>query len=111
MAPLPERLIVNENKDKSVFVGDNSAKANKNDAESRWSTSDGVKITQFANRGGTGCIPPFESGLPEHNPKPSTERGKRRHHKRNDDRKKVAEKAWNTGRSSRPSRFQQALGR
>ena len=34
----------------------------------------------------------------EHNPKPSTARGKRRHAKRNEAQKKHAENAWKTDR-------------
>lgn len=41
------------------------------------------------------------AGNPPHNPKPSTERGKRRHANRNDEQKKHAEKAWTQDRSNR----------
>ena len=37
----------------------------------------------------------FHSGV-QHNPKPSTERGKRRHAMRSDSDKNHAEKVWNT---------------
>ena len=37
----------------------------------------------------------FQSGVP-HNPKPRTERGKRRHAARSEDEKNRAEKIWNT---------------
>lgn len=40
-------------------------------------------------------------GLPDHNPTPSTSRGKRRHEKRNDDQKKIAKTAWETKRKSK----------
>lgn len=49
------------------------------------------------------------TGLPEHNPKPSTERGKRRHNNRNDARKKIAESSWNKSRSTNVSRFSYEL--
>lgn len=58
--------------------------------------------------GGLGCTT-FNSGLPPHNPKPSTERGKRRHAKRSDDEKKRSEKAWNRDRSSNESRYAKRL--
>lgn len=50
---------------------------------------------------GTGCKT-MNDGLPEHNPKPSTERGKRRHAKRSEDAKNAAEAAWGKGRSAFP---------
>lgn len=40
-------------------------------------------------------------GLPEHNPKPSTRRGKRRHNQRPESDKRRAERAWNEQRSTR----------
>jgi hypothetical protein len=53
--------------------------------------------------GGSGCELYARSNPGgEHNPKPSTERGKRRHEARNDDKKKRAQKAWDTGRSLYP---------
>lgn len=51
----------------------------------------------------------FVVGLPEHNPKPRTERGKRRHANRNPERKKIAESAWEKGRSTRLSKKQKEL--
>ena len=47
--------------------------------------------------------------LPDHNPKPSTARGKRRHSNRTDDKKKQAEAAWNRNRSNNKSKKQKAL--
>lgn len=38
------------------------------------------------------------TGLPVHNPTPTTKRGKARHASRSDEAKKIAEKAWDTGR-------------
>ncbi len=52
---------------------------------------------------GTGCEDFRQTSAGgEHNPKPSTARGERRHAKRNDEQKKVAAKAWETGRSPYP---------
>lgn len=51
----------------------------------------------------------FQPGLPEHNPRPSTERGKRRHHNRNDGQKKAAESAWSRARSTKISKKQEQL--
>lgn len=47
---------------------------------------------------GSGC-PSAVYGLPEHNPAPSTVRGKRRHEKRNAEQKKYAENKWGQARS------------
>ena len=58
--------------------------------------------------GGLGCTI-FSTGLPTHNPKPTTERGRRRHAKRNDEQKKHAEKQWNTDRSHNESKYQKRL--
>lgn len=52
----------------------------------------------------------FQSGLPDHNPSPSTERGKRRHAKRSEGQKQHALAAWGCGRSTRRSEKQEALG-
>jgi len=49
------------------------------------------------------------TGMPEHNPPPSTERGKRRHQNRNDADKQRAESTWSKTRSSSESRFQYEL--
>ena len=76
--------------------------------ENRWSTSDGV--VAFKHHAGVGCTS-RRDGLPDHNPTPSTERGKRRHNKRNESDKNRAERAWNTGRTIRESRYQKALGK
>lgn len=58
---------------------------------------------------GVGCTSK-RSGLPNHNPAPSTTRGKRRHSNRNDSQKKHAEKVWDAPRTNRKSRYQKALG-
>lgn len=58
--------------------------------------------------GGNGCVN-YNIGLPEHNPQPSTERGRRRHAKRNDQQRKQAESAWNRGRSNQKSKLQEEL--
>ncbi len=58
--------------------------------------------------GGNGCIN-YGSGLPEHNPSPSTERGKRRHSKRNDQQRKHTEAAWGRSRSIQKSELQKVL--
>lgn len=39
------------------------------------------------------------TGLPQHNPMPRTDRGKRRHENRNDTQKKQAEAAWRKERA------------
>lgn len=39
-------------------------------------------------------------GLPEHNPEPSTERGRRRHARRSEQGKNHAKSAWESGRMS-----------
>lgn len=57
---------------------------------------------------GSGCTR-FNSGLPQHNPEPSTPRGMRRHAKRNDGQKKHAEAAWNRVRSVRQTKYQKLL--
>ncbi len=44
-------------------------------------------------------------GLPTHNPMPTTERGQRRHEKRNADQRKHAEAAWRKDRSIKPTRY------
>lgn len=57
---------------------------------------------------GTGCTS-RNDGLPPHNPRPSTARGKRRHANRGDGAKKAAEAAWNRGRSTQESKLQRQL--
>jgi len=57
---------------------------------------------------GQGCLT-RNDGLPDHNPTPTTKRGKRRHDARSDDQKKRAEKAWNAGRTKQESRYQQKM--
>ena len=57
---------------------------------------------------GIGCTV-YNSGLPEHNPKPSTERGKRRLAKCNDSQRKQREAAWGRSRSVTPSKLQRKL--
>ena len=58
---------------------------------------------------GDGCLSRI-SGLPIHNPKPSTERGKRRHNNRSGDNQKQAEASWNRNRTTKFSRYQKELG-
>lgn len=57
---------------------------------------------------GSGC-PGRVSTLPAHNPEPSTDRGRRRHDKRNESQKNVAAKAWGRARTTNKSRYQKAL--
>ena len=56
---------------------------------------------------GRGCVETTRSLGGIHNPEPSTDRGRRRHHNRSDADKKRAEAAWVKSRSVKPSRFQQ----
>lgn len=58
---------------------------------------------------GEGCLNRI-SGLPVHNPSPTTERGKRRHNSRSGERQKQAEASWNRGRTTKFSRYQKELG-
>jgi len=57
---------------------------------------------------GSGCTS-RNDGLPPHNPRPSTPRGKRRHSNRSPERKKMAEAAWERDRSKQESRYQRKL--
>lgn len=57
---------------------------------------------------GDGCVNRI-SGLPEHNPKPNTERGKRRHNNRSGESQKMAEASWNRQRTNKMSRYQTAM--
>lgn len=51
----------------------------------------------------------MNSGLPEHNPMPSTDRGRRRLAKCNDTQRKQREAAWGRSRSTTPSKLQRRL--
>lgn len=57
---------------------------------------------------GVGCTTRCDT-LPAHNPRPSTPRGKRRHAARGPQQAKLAEQAWNTGRSTQESKLQKKL--
>lgn len=64
-----------------------------------------------SDRIGRGCEPFLMiNQFPNHNPEPSTARGKRRHAARDDGGKKRAEAAWNKDRSKQKSRYQERLG-
>lgn len=66
------------------------------------------KIISMRAMGGTGATQE-QTGLPPHNPEPSTPRGKRRHEKRNESEKARAKSAWAKPRATKPSRYQKAL--
>ncbi len=57
---------------------------------------------------GTGCTT-RSTGLPDHNPRPSTPRGKRRHAARSPGQQKAAEEAWSRGRTTKESKYQKRL--
>jgi len=59
---------------------------------------------------GVGVMNPRVYSYPLHNPKPSTERGRRRHAARSEGERLRAESAWNRDRSTNMSRYQKALG-
>lgn len=61
--------------------------------------------------GGAGVSNPKVYSYPNHNPRPYTERGKRRHANRSEGEKNRAEKSWETDRSKNQSRYQKMLGR
>mgnify|MGYP006904094810 CR=1 FL=1 len=65
-------------------------------------------IINYAPRIGNG-VPQKVSSLPPHNPEPSTPRGRKRHDGRNEEQKRIAQKAWGRERSTRPSRYQKKL--
>jgi hypothetical protein len=58
---------------------------------------------------GSGCtISVF--GLPVHNPEPSTDRGRRRLAKLNNQQQENRRKSWNKNRTNRQSRYQKMIG-